>query len=168
LDTQSLGQLPQPESMHPGTRIPPMEFPVPLKQFVLAVAATRDFYEVHHDDVYAQALGAPRMYIGTHFMQGLIGRFVTDWSGPDGRMRRLKLTPFDRNHPGDLIRVDGAITGRSDDSKQCVIDLAISCRNGRGLTHEAEVTVAISTDRSGRPYGPDSAGSGPPGADPPQ
>jgi hypothetical protein len=133
--------------MEPGTRIPPLEFPVPLKQFVLAVAATRDFYEVHHDDTYAQTLGASGMYIGTHFMQGLIGRFVTDWSGPDGRMRSLRLTPFERNHPGDVIRVDGLVTGRSDEGEGFVVDLAISCSNDRGLTHEAEASVVISSDQ---------------------
>jgi hypothetical protein len=151
LGTQARRQPAEWESIQPGTRIPPLEFPVPLKQFVLAVAATRDFYEVHHDDAYAQALGAPGMYIGTHFMQGLIGRFVTDWSGPDGRMRRLELTPFDRNHPDDVIRVDGTVVGRRDDDDECVVDLAVRCSNGRGLTHEAEVSVALSTDRSGRP-----------------
>lgn len=149
-DTQPVRQALAPEGMERGTRIPPLEFPLPLKQFVLAVAATRDFYAVHHDDAYAQSLGAPGMYIGTHFMQGLIGRFVTDWCGPDGRMRSLNLTPFDRNHPGDLIRVDGVVTGRSDDGEECLVDLAISCSNGRGLTHEAEVSMVISTDQSGR------------------
>jgi hypothetical protein len=142
-DFQPLHHPPTKEGMEPGTRIPPLEFPLPLKQFVLAAAATRDFYEVHHDDSYARALGATGMFIGTHFMQGLIGRFVTDWSSPDGRMRRLKLTPFDRNHPGDVIRVDGIVTGRSDDGEESVVDLALSCSNGRGLTHEAEVEVVI-------------------------
>jgi N-terminal half of MaoC dehydratase len=150
-DTRTLHQPGAQASTEPGSRIPPLEFPVPLRHFVLAVAATRDFYQVHHDDAYARALGATGMYIGTHFMQGLIGRFVTDWSGPDGRMRSMKLTPFERNHPGDVIRVDGWVTGRSDHGERCVVDLAVSCSNDRGLTHEAEASVVISTDQSGRP-----------------
>lgn len=133
----------RPEAPRVGAVLAPLTFPLPLKQFVLAVAATRDFYEIHHDDEYARSAGADAMLIGTHFIQGLVGRYVTDWSGPGGELRRLKLVPSGLSHPGDDLTLDGTVTGVQVTSAETIVELTVVCANGRGLTHTATVDVRL-------------------------
>ena len=121
----------------------PLVFPVPLKRFMIAVAATRDFYEVHHDAAFARATGVDDMYIGTHFTQGLVGRYVTDFGGPGSVLRSLELTPFERNHPGDVMTVDGRVVERYTVGGEARADLTVRVSNGRVVTHEAKATVAL-------------------------
>jgi acyl dehydratase len=121
----------------------PLVFPVPLKRFMIAVAATRDFYEVHHDAEFARATGVDDMYIGTHFTQGLVGRYVTDFAGPGSVLRSLELTPFERNHPGDVMTVEGRVVARYSVGDEARADLTVRVSNSRVLTHEAKATVAL-------------------------
>ena len=45
----------------------PISLPITLKRCIKWVAATRDFYEVHHDADFARAAGEPDLFIGVHF-----------------------------------------------------------------------------------------------------
>jgi len=121
--------------------LPTLCFDLPLPRFMLAVAATRDFYEVHHDREFARSIGAPDMFIGTHFMQGLIGRYVNDWCGPDWYLRRLDLVPHERNHPGDTIAVTGRVMRAPGSDEVSAMTLAIVCSNDRAVSHEATVIL---------------------------
>jgi hypothetical protein len=133
-----------------GDAIAPLTFPVPLKRFMIAVAATRDFYEVHHDAEFARATGVDDMYIGTHFTQGLVGRYVTDFAGPGSLLRSLELTPFERNHPGDVMTVDGRVARRYSVGDESLADVTVRVCNSRVLTHEAKATVALRYGRQAR------------------
>ncbi len=130
-----------PDTVGPGTDLPPLEFPVPRTRFMIAVSATRDFYQVHHDRTFARATGVADMYIGTHFMQGLIGRYITDHVGAGSVLCSLALLPYERNHPDDVIIVRGRIVGERPTAAGPVLDIAVRCSNARVVTHDATVTV---------------------------
>lgn len=139
-----------PDGTHHGDAdegaLAPLVFPVPLKRFMIAVAATRDFYEVHHDAEFARATGVDDMYIGTHFTQGLVGRYVTDFAGAGSVLRSLELTPFERNHPGDVMTIEGRVVRRYSAGDEMRADLIVRVRNSRVVTHEAKATVAFADE----------------------
>src|SRR5207247_3498146 len=97
------------EDLREGEDLAPLYLPLTLKRCIKWVAATRDFYEVHHDREFARGVGARDLFIGVHFFQGLIGRYATDWSGPLGDLRRLELHSVERCIPGDVVEVRGRV-----------------------------------------------------------
>jgi hypothetical protein len=120
---------------------------VSYKRFIKWVAATRDFFEAHHDREYASKLGAPDMYIGVHFFHGLTGRFVTDWTGPAGLLRTMEFRSYGRCFPGETVtvagRADPGPVARPEPGDRGLIDLEIAIGCERGKLYDAAVTVSV-------------------------
>jgi acyl dehydratase len=131
------------DEIHVGDAIAPLSMPLTLKRCIKWVAATRDFLEVHHDKEWARRAGADDIYIGVDFFHGLAGRYCTDWSGPQGMLRRLELNAFGRCYPGDQIDVWGRIDRMFEVGSEAFVDIRLSFANERGVTHEAVVTVCL-------------------------
>lgn len=126
-----------------GQSLGSLYIPLTLKRCIKWVAATRDYYEVHHDPEFARSVGGADLFIGVHFFHGLMGRYATDWSGPHGELRRLEIHSLGRAFPGDLIHVTGTVHRVFRDGDTGKVDLAISCANARGQSHHGTVTLAL-------------------------
>ena len=58
---------------------------------VLGATASRDWQPQHHDKDAAQRAGLTDIIMNNYTQAGLISRYITDWSGPIGRIGRLKF-----------------------------------------------------------------------------
>jgi hypothetical protein len=138
-----------PEPLQSGARpevgdlLPALSTVVTYKRFIKWVAATRDFFEAHHDRDYARSRGAPDMYIGVHFFHGLVGRFMTDWTGPDGFLRRMDFRSWGRCFPGETVTVVGRVTGVRNEVDGTYVDLEIACGCARGKLYDAVASVQL-------------------------
>jgi hypothetical protein len=127
----------------PGAGLPPLTTTVSYKRFIKWVAATRDFFEAHHDRDYARSVGAPDMYIGVHFFHGLVGRFITDWTGPAGLLQRLDFRSWGRCFPGETVTVTGRVGAVRTDAHATLIDLEIAVGCDRGRLYDAAATICL-------------------------
>lgn len=93
-----------------GQALPPLTFPVTYSTLAMDVAGTRDIYPIHHDPVFARENGAPDIFLNTMWYQGLIGRFVTEWSGPESFLRKLGISMKAHGCPGDILTVHGTLS----------------------------------------------------------
>ncbi len=50
---------------------------------VAGALASHDFTAVHHDKAAAQAQGMQDVFMNILTTNGLVGRYVTDWAGPN-------------------------------------------------------------------------------------
>jgi acyl dehydratase len=126
-----------------GVALAPLSMPLTLKRCIKWVAASRDYNEVHHDRDFARATGAPDLFIGVHFFHGLVGRYVTDWTGPSGEMRRMEFRSWGRCFPGETVQLTGRIARKHLDGDDTFFDLEVVCGNERGRVHDATVTVFV-------------------------
>jgi hypothetical protein len=84
--------------------------------FVVSTAiATRDFQDVHHDRDKAQARGSADIFLNILTDTGLVQRFVTDWAGPNARIKNISIRlgvpayAYDQlTFTGEVTAVDGA------------------------------------------------------------
>ena len=83
-----------------GDEVTPLEIPVTTTMIVAGAIASRDFMPVHHDREYAQAQGAPDIFMNILSDTGYCSRFLTDWAGPDARIRKLAIRLGVPVHPG--------------------------------------------------------------------
>ena len=126
-----------------GDVLAPISLPITLKRCIKWVAATRDFYEVHHDADFARAAGEPDLFIGVHFAHGLMGRCATDWSGPEGELRRLDFNAHGRVYLGEDFTVQGRVSRVFRESDETRVELELVGSTARALTHTATLTMFV-------------------------
>lgn len=126
-----------------GDTTAPITLGISLKRCIMWVAATRDFYEVHHDPAFAKAGGDPDLFIGVHLAHGLIGRLGTDWGGPEARLVTMDFRTYGRVYLDDSITVRGRVSRKYTNAAVELIDLDVQTATSLGVTHTATLTVDL-------------------------
>jgi acyl dehydratase len=122
-----------------GDELPPLAIPLTTSLIVAGALASRDFTPVHHDRSAAQAVGMPDIFMNILTTGGLLGRYVSDWAGPNAQIRGVKIRLGTPNHPGDTMTFTGKVVAKQDD----LLRLDIVGRNARGNHVTASVRVAL-------------------------
>jgi acyl dehydratase len=131
-----------------GTELPSLDIPVTRTLIVAGAIASRDFEPVHHDHVVAQERGSADLFMNILTTNGLIGRFVTDWTGPAARLRRIDIRLGVPAYPGDTLRLTGSVTeiaGAAEGDGVRRATLAVRATNARG--DHARGTVEVEVER---------------------
>jgi hypothetical protein len=65
--------------------------------------------------------------------QGIVGRFVTEWAGPESFLRKLSVSMKANNCPGDTLTLRGVVVGTSQDAHgRTIADLDVRIDNQLG------------------------------------
>ena len=123
-----------------GDQLPPLEIPISTGLVVGSAIATRDFEPVHHDKAAAQAAGLPDVFMNILTSQGLMTRYVTDWSGPDATINALDVKLGAPNLPGMTMTIRGEITAKDADR----IDITVTGENNIwGMHMQGTVQITL-------------------------
>jgi MaoC like domain len=126
-------------SVEVGTELPPLVLPL-TRSFIVATAiASRDYQEVHHDPSIATERGSKDIIMNILTTNGLVGRFVTDWAGPDAMVRKIGIRLGVPNYPGETMTLTGKVTRKENGE----VDVAIVGANSMGNHVTGTVTVAL-------------------------
>ena len=109
-----------------GDELPPLEIDVTASVIVAGAIATRDFMPVHHDREYAQAQGAPDIFMNILSDTGYCSRFLTDWAGPDARIQKLSIRLGVPVHPGHVLTYTGQVTDVREEGDEIVVAVAFT------------------------------------------
>ena len=125
-----------------GDKLPPLDIDISSGLIVGGALATRDFEPVHHDKSVAQASGLPDVFMNILTSQGLMSRFVTDWSGPEAIVKSLDLKLGAPNVPGMVMTITGEVIEK--DSDTGVINIAVLGENNIwGMHMQGTVKLAL-------------------------
>src|SRR6202012_1408488 len=102
----------------PLEQLPDLDLDVTATVVVSGAIASRDYMPVHHDRAYAQAQGAPDIFMNILSDTGYCSRFLTDWAGPDARIHRIAIRLGVPVHPGHTLTYTGQVTGVRDDGDE--------------------------------------------------
>ena len=97
-----------------GDELPPLEIPLTRTLIVSTAIASRDYQDVHHDPGLAQERGSPDIFMNILTTNGFVGRFITDWAGPNAVLKSVKIRLGAPNYPGDTMVMTGAVTEKAD------------------------------------------------------
>jgi hypothetical protein len=122
-----------------GDSLPELAIPLTVSLIVGGALASRDYTTVHHDKAAAQAAGMQDVFMNILTTNGLVGRFVTDWAGPDATIRNVNIRLGTPNLPGDTMTFSGSITAKEGD--EVVVD--VTGKNGWGNHVTGTVRVAL-------------------------
>jgi len=126
-----------------------------LAQFDLHVTATvvvsgaiasRDFMPVHHDRDYAQAQGAPDIFMNILTTNGYVARYVTDWAGPDAALRSIAIRLGAPAVPGYVLRFTGRVAGEHRQDGERIVKISIRAANDLGDHATGTVVLTLPGD----------------------
>ncbi len=128
------------ESVHAGDELPPLDVPVSAAIIVGGAVASNDFTPVHHDRSAAVEQGLPDVFMNILTTNGYVGRYVTDWAGPDALVKGVRLKLGGPNMPGDTLKIRGKVLETTDDG---VAVVEVAGNNSWGNHVTATVKVAL-------------------------
>jgi acyl dehydratase len=103
-----------------GDRLPELRYPVTATTVVLGALATRDWRPMHHDKDFAQHRnGTKDIFLNTPNQAAWFERYLTDWTGPHGRLGRVTFRMRGSVFPGDEMVLRGTVDETEVDAEGC-------------------------------------------------
>lgn len=124
-----------------GHELPTLEIPLTRTLIVATAIASRDYQDVHHDPEIAREKGSQDIIMNILTTNGFVGRFVTDWAGPDAMLRSVKVRLGVPNYPNDTMTMTGAVTEIDAGERRATI--AVRGANSMGDHVNATVEVVL-------------------------
>ena len=125
-----------------GAKLPELKLYGDPTFIVSTAIATRDYQDVHHDRDKAQAKGSKDIFVNILTDTGLVERFITDWAGPNARIKSIGLRLGVPWYAYDTVTFSGEVTAVVDD----VITLKIVGANSLGDHVIANATLVMGAD----------------------
>ena len=113
-----------------GDELAPLAIPLTRTLIVATAIASRDYQDVHHDPELARQRGSDDILMNILSTNGFVGRFITDWAGPDAVLKRVAIRLGAPNYPGDTMTMTGKIMAKDDATG--VVEVAVRGANSRG------------------------------------
>lgn len=124
-----------------GDTLPEVPIPVTTALVVGGAIASRDFTPVHHDKGVAQSQGMQDVFMNILTTNGLVGRYASDWAGPNAIVKFVAIKLGAPNFPGDTMKMTGTVKDKNDAEK--TVELEIVGRNSWGAHVTGTVRVAL-------------------------
>jgi acyl dehydratase len=124
-----------------GDELPPLDIPLTRSVIVATAIASRDYQDVHHDPGLAQMRGSKDIFMNILSTNGFVGRFVTDWAGPDAVLKKVAIRLGAPNYPGDTMTMTGSVTAVDQGSGEATIVFRGTNGLGDHVSGTAELTL---------------------------
>jgi hypothetical protein len=137
-----------------GAAVAELSYDVTATTVVLGALATRDWRPMHHDKDFAQVRnGTQDIFLNTPNQAAWFERFLTDWTGPHGRMGKVTFRMLGSVFPGDTMLFSGTVEGAQVDAVGCGwATVAISLSVDGDVKTTCRARVAIPTGPDDNPW----------------
>ena len=127
------------DDVQQGDELPPLDVHLTRTLIVATAIASRDYQDVHHDPELARQRGSKDIFMNILSTNGFVGRFVTDWAGPDAVLRKVAIRLGAPNYPDDTMHMTGKVTRKEGG----VVEVAVRGANSAGdhVTGTVELTL---------------------------
>ena len=142
------------EGVHEGDRVPELSVDVSATTVILGALATRDWRPMHHDKDFAiHRNGTKDIFMNTPNQAAWFERYLTDWTGPRGRLGRMRFRMKDSVFPGDTMVFRGRVEKVETDDAGCGwLDVAVTLSVGEKPMTECATRIAIPTHEGDNPW----------------
>ncbi len=133
------------DSVEVGQELPSLPIPITTTLIVSGAIASRDYQDVHHDTGLAAEKGAPDIFMNILTTNGLVGRYITDWAGPDCVLRKVAIRLGVPNYPGDEMTLSGEVAAKEiiDGSGQVDVKIVGANQLGNHVMGTVSITLPL-------------------------
>ena len=133
------------EDVSEGEQLPAHERDITRTTIVATAIATRDFQQVHHDHEQARKEGAKDIFLNILSTGGFVGRYLTDWSGPEGDIKKIDIKLGASVLPGDTLTANGKVSKKYSEGDNHLVDIEYGFSVAAGLHAWGVATLALPT-----------------------
>ena len=124
-----------------GMKLPELAIDISTTLIVAGALASRDFTTLHHDKAAAQAGGMQDVFMNILTTNGLVGRYITDWAGPDVILTGMAIKLGAPNLPGDTMKMTGTVKAK--DERGGLVEVTVVGTNSWGDHVTGTVKLAL-------------------------
>ncbi len=137
-----------------GQSLPEFSYDVTPSTVVLGALASRDWRPMHHDKDFAvHRNGVQDIFLNTPNQAAWFERYLTDWTGPTGRLGRIRFRMKGSVFPGDRMVFSGEVERiETDDSGCSWADVALHLKVGEKLMTDCSARIAIPSSPGDNPW----------------
>jgi hypothetical protein len=136
-----------------GDALPELVLPITRTLIVSGALASRDYQDVHHDPGLAKSRGSKDIFMNILTTNGLVGRYVTDWSGPGSLLTEVNIRLGAPNYPDDVMTLTGSVTDKgpmATDGQSGMVTVAVRGANRLGDHVTGTVKVVLPLELADR------------------
>lgn len=132
------------DDLQPGYQIPEFSVTVTPKMVIMGATCSRDWQPIHHDVEWAKnRAGLPNIILNNYTQAGWLCRYLSDWSGPEGRLGRMKFSMLNPICPGDTAIFRGAVTGIGESGDLLWVDIDLIIAVGSNTATKGSARLAL-------------------------
>ena len=138
-----------------GDALPALEVKIRARHVVMGASSSRDWQPQHHDTHWAvERVKVKDIFLNTPNQAGWIERYLTDWTGPKGRLGKVRFKMKASVCAGHTLRFDATVTDKTkDDNGIGWVDLDVRLTIEDGvLATECTARVAVPTSDDDDPW----------------
>jgi acyl dehydratase len=137
-----------------GQALPDLAYDVTASTVVLGALASRDWRPMHHDHDFAvNRNGVKDIFLNTPNQAAWFERYLTDWTGPKGRIGRIKFRMKTSVFPGDRMVFRGKVEDVTTDETGCAwVDVSVELKVGDRLATDCRARIAVPRDERDNPW----------------
>lgn len=142
------------EQVSAGDAIESITLEISTTDIVAGALASRDYSPLHHDYHYAtEQAGHRDIFLNTPHQAALLEKFLDDWSGPRGRLGRMRFTMKSSVYAGDRITIKAEVSNTSIDDRGCGwVELKLWIDVGENSATTCDVRYALPRDDKDNPW----------------
>ncbi len=133
-----------------GDGLPDLFYDVTATTVVLGALASRDWRPMHHDKDFAVNRNGTRdIFLNTPNQAAWFERYLTDWSGPHGRLGTVTFRMKGSVFPGDTMVFRGTVENVETDAVGCgwaTVAISLSVDGDVKTTCAARIALPTSPD----------------------
>jgi acyl dehydratase len=126
-----------------GAELPSLSIELTPTTIIAGAIATRDYQDVHHDRDLAQQKGSKDIFMNILTTNGYVGRFVTDWAGPEAVLNSVSIRLGAPNYPGDTMTMTGTVAAKDVVDGTGVVTVDVRGSNNLGDHVTGTVTLTL-------------------------
>jgi acyl dehydratase len=137
-----------------GDELPQLSYDVTATTVVLGALAARDWRPMHHDHDFAVNRNGTRdIFLNTPNQAAWFERYLTDWTGPKGRLGRMTFRMKGSVFPGDTMVLTGTVTAIDADATGCTwATVVVRLSVDDDVKTDCTARVALPTDPADNPW----------------
>jgi MaoC like domain len=133
-----------------GDELPVLDYDVNATTVVLGALASRDWRPMHHDKDFAVHRNGTRdIFLNTPNQAAWFERYLTDWTGPHGRLARVTFKMKGSVFPGDTMSLRGHVASTEVDDMGCgfaTVHVILSVDGETKTTCVARIALPLGDD----------------------
>jgi len=128
-----------------GQELPTVTRDITYTTVVAGAIASRDFVPLHHDRDFAQKAGLKDIFLNTPTTYGFVGKYLTDWTGPEGELKEISFRLWTPCFPGDTMTMTGKVVKKYTEGDQHLVNVEYELAVPLGRHCSGTGTIALPT-----------------------